>query len=230
MHKTALFIGSIGVLCETSNMQRHAYNTAFKEIGLDWLWEAKAYTRLVQADADPISRIEAYARSKGDRVDPDAVETRKSRIFRQMLEKAPVRLRPGLADTLIAVRRLGLSCALTTSDDVAEIEALVDAATPRLSLSDFAFIGHRDMAHDPKPAPDIYTRALRRLSLDKDNVLAVEDTPEGAEAARLAGIDCVSFPNAAQLGRDFGAVLGTVDVMSPSRIGLGQGEGFSMSA
>ena len=34
----ALLLGSIGVLAETSELQRRAYNTAFVAHGVDWHW------------------------------------------------------------------------------------------------------------------------------------------------------------------------------------------------
>ncbi|MBV0911408.1 HAD family hydrolase [Anianabacter salinae] len=224
----ALLIGSIGVLCETSNMQRHAYNAAFKETGLDWTWEAKAFTRLVQAHPDSVARIEAHARTTGQRIDASAVAERKSRIFRQMLARAPVRLRPGLADSLIAARKLGLRLAFTSSEDIAEIEALLDATTPRVAMADFAYVGHSDTAQAQKPAPDVYLAALARLGLGASEVLAVEDTPDGAQGAIAAGVACVGFPNIAQIGQTFPCP--TVDVLSPSRIGLVAEDGFPLSA
>ncbi len=39
MKPKAILLGSIGVVAETSDIQRRAYNTAFKEAGLDWVWE-----------------------------------------------------------------------------------------------------------------------------------------------------------------------------------------------
>ena len=35
----ALFVGSIGVLAETSDIQRRAYNQALAEAGVDWHWD-----------------------------------------------------------------------------------------------------------------------------------------------------------------------------------------------
>lgn len=230
MPTKAIFIGSIGVLCETSNMQRHAYNVAFKEAGLGWTWEARAYTTLVQRFPDPLDRLRHHAARMGDEIDATRVEERKSRIFRQMLARAPVRLRPGVADCLIGARRLGLLLALTSTEDVAEIEALVDATTPRISLSDFAFVGHRDSVSHPKPAADVFHMALSRLGLAPGDVMAVEDTIDGVQAAHAAGIPTIAFPNATQIGREFKGAHLVTDVLSPSRIGMTAEDGFSLSA
>ena len=39
----ALLFGSIGVIAETSELQRQAYNMAFAEHGLDWYWNVANY-------------------------------------------------------------------------------------------------------------------------------------------------------------------------------------------
>ena len=39
----ALLLGSIGVLAETSELQRRAYNTAFVAHGIDWHWNIATY-------------------------------------------------------------------------------------------------------------------------------------------------------------------------------------------
>ena len=44
--KKALLFGSIGVLTETSELQRKAYNEAFKLNNLEYTWNAVSYTHL----------------------------------------------------------------------------------------------------------------------------------------------------------------------------------------
>ena len=42
----AILFGSIGTLIETSDLQREAFNQAFKEAGLDWYWDHDPNTNL----------------------------------------------------------------------------------------------------------------------------------------------------------------------------------------
>jgi HAD superfamily hydrolase (TIGR01509 family) len=46
-----------------------------------------------------------------------------------------------------------------------------------------------------KPFPDVYNTALKKLGLPADQVIAFEDSPNGVQAARSAGIFCVAIPN-----------------------------------
>lgn len=224
----ALFLGAIGVLCETSELQRAAFNEAFREAGLDWTWSAEAYTRMLR-DPGGAARIAAHAEARGDTVDAAALHTRKSEIFQGMMRSVPLRLRPGVADTLIAARTLGLPLGFVTTTDITNVEAILDASDLNLGLSDFRFVGHRDMVSRPKPAPEIYDKALAALAIDPSDALAIEDSPESAAAALSAGIPTVAFPGAAHAGRDFGAVRDTLEVLSPSRLGLAP-DGVRLSA
>ncbi len=45
--KSILF-GSIGVLVESSEIQRKAFNEAFKEFGLDWYWNVANYIKMLE--------------------------------------------------------------------------------------------------------------------------------------------------------------------------------------
>ncbi|MFA5013181.1 MAG: HAD family phosphatase [Candidatus Paceibacterota bacterium] len=48
---------------------------------------------------------------------------------------------------------------------------------------------------NPKPAPDIYLKAMQELNLAPDQCLVIEDTAHGLEAAKNAGAYCFVVPN-----------------------------------
>ena len=48
MVRNSIFFGSIGVLAETSELQRQAYNTALKLNGINWQWNIGTYCGLLQ--------------------------------------------------------------------------------------------------------------------------------------------------------------------------------------
>jgi HAD superfamily hydrolase (TIGR01509 family) len=54
-----------------------------------------------------------------------------------------------------------------------------------------------------KPAPDIYLKAKELIGLSNEECLAVEDTQYGLQAAKDAGLNCVSIPNEYSLKQDF---------------------------
>ena len=74
----ALLLGSIGVLAETSELQRRAYNTAFVAHGVDWHWNIATYcrhlatpggqNRLRQLGGDALSTMKSGAFTKQNRM------------------------------------------------------------------------------------------------------------------------------------------------------------------
>ncbi len=78
------------------------------------------------------------------------------------------------------------------SNSVRNSVAMMLERADLLPLLDF-YLSNEDVAR-PKPAPDIYLEAIRRLGITPDACLIVEDNPNGIKAARDAGahVLCVS--------------------------------------
>lgn len=67
----------------------------------------------------------------------------------------------------------------------------------------FETIWTRDLVEHAKPHPDLYLAACRSLQVDPVNALALEDSSNGALAAKRAGMKAVAVPNAVTAGFDF---------------------------
>jgi beta-phosphoglucomutase-like phosphatase (HAD superfamily) len=50
-----------------------------------------------------------------------------------------------------------------------------------------------DVEH-PKPAPDLFLEACRRLDVSPDEAIAVEDSPTGVASALAAGMFVIGIP------------------------------------
>lgn len=210
---SAIFFGSIGTLAETSEFQRRAYNHAFAEHGLDWVWDRRTYQRLLRRPGGR-RRIEAYAADAGDPVDVAALHAAKVRHFARLARGGLVP-RPGVADMLAAAKARGMRTALCSTTGPAQVDVVLDGLAPAIRAEDFDWIGDATHAARPKPAPDIYAVALGRLDLPPSDVLVVEDTPESAAAALKAGCRVLAFPGAAAADRDFPPGLLVVDRLRP---------------
>jgi hypothetical protein len=55
----AIIFGDIGTIAEVADLERQAYNAAFKQAGLDWKWSAIAYKELLKTDGGE-ERIRAF--------------------------------------------------------------------------------------------------------------------------------------------------------------------------
>lgn len=209
----ALLFGSIGVLVETSDLQRRAFNRAFAEAGLDWVWDEGEYRKLLTR-AGGADRVARYAAGRGETVDAAGIHRSKSLHFRELLRSEPLSLRPGVASTLAAAERVALVS--TTSPE--NVGAVIAALSPAIRPDRFEVIVDRSRVERPKPAPDAYHFALSHMRLQPSFALAIEDNPPGAEAARAAGLNVIAFPGAMHVDHDFGPVTARV-----SRLALEDG-------
>jgi HAD superfamily hydrolase (TIGR01509 family) len=99
-----------------------------------------------------------------------------------------------LMDTVLAFHRTGIvQCCVSNS-----ARAIVDANIARLAIADLiAFSISRDDVRHPKPDPEPYALACRRLGIAPANVLCFEDSASGSASAIAAGCRLLRF------GRDF---------------------------
>ena len=101
---------------------------------------------------------------------------------------------PGVLDYLEDARRLGLRLAVASSSP----HSWVDTHLVRLGLADRfeAIICGDDVPPGrTKPHPDLFLKALAALGVKAEQAIVFEDSPNGINAARAAGIYVVSIPN-----------------------------------
>ncbi|WP_375281291.1 HAD-IA family hydrolase [Pseudooctadecabacter sp.] len=212
MTPSALIFGSIGAIAETSDIQRRAFNAAFAAAGLDWEWSEDDYKDMLQKPGGR-NRIADFAASRGEDVDADAIHEAKVEFFEQMVEDEGIVPRPGVIEAIKAARDAGMVLGWATSTTPRTVELMLSGLFPALPRSVFDFIGDATMVEHSKPAPDIYLRALTDLNVAPENAIAIEDTPEAAEAARAAGLFTLGYANALAQGRAFPDGVKVIDAL-----------------
>jgi len=101
--------------------------------------------------------------------------------------------RPGLIALLDDAASHGLSLAVASSSR----HAWVDAHLERLGLRDrFQHVVCADDVERAKPFPDLYLKAVELLGIPTTQVVALEDSLNGATAAHAAGLRVIHVPNA----------------------------------
>jgi HAD superfamily hydrolase (TIGR01509 family) len=209
----AVLFGSIGALADTSELQRAAFNEAFRAHGLDWSWSRDEYRELL-AESGGERRIAAYAQSTGDQVDAAAVHRTKSETFQQSLRTRRIEPRPGVVDTIEQADRNGVPVALVTTTSGDNVAALAQALQPQIKIDRFALVVDSTSVEHPKPAPDAYHYALKSLDVEAGDCVAVEDNVGGAQAAISAGVRCVAFPGENTADHDFPQSTRRVDELN----------------
>ena len=97
----------------------------------------------------------------------------------------PKLIRPIREVTLVIeeIKRRNIPFAVCSNSIRKTIELFLE----QVQIDGFNFIISNQEVINPKPDPEMYNRAIERLGLNKSEVLIVEDSPVGLEAATASG-------------------------------------------
>ena len=207
VHVKAVIFGAIGVIAETSDLQRQAFNLAFQEQGLDWNWDVATYRRLLSINGGQV-RLRAYRdeeRKRSDVTDTviSALHKRKTHHYAALTAEGALTARQGVAELINACEDAGVRVALCTSTSLDNVNAIKTALSDALDFGAFASITTIDKIGAVKPAPDAYRHCLTQLGLAAHEVVAIEDTPVSMASAIVAGIAVIATPGAMTDNQDF---------------------------
>ena len=211
----AILFGSIGTLIETSDLQREAFNEAFKEAGLDWYWDNEDYTKLLKKSGGT-KRIEDFAEKNNTNVDAKKIRERKTQIYNDKINSISIPPREGVLDVLEYAHKNNIKTGFVTSTTLDNIDAVFKTLNNQIKKNHFDFIGNNKLIKEAKPAPDIYIKALNSLELNSSECIAIEDTVESALSADRAKIKCIAFPGLFHIDDDFSFCLKKLDKLNVS--------------
>ena len=211
----AILFGSIGTLIETSDLQREAFNQAFKEAGLDWYWDQEDYTKLLKKSGGT-KIIEDFAEKNNTNVDAKKIRERKTQIYNDKINSSLISPREGVLDVLEYALKNKIKIGFVTSTTLDNIEAVFKTLNNQIKKNYFDFIGNNKLIKEAKPAPDIYIKALNSLELNSSECIAIEDSVESALSAYRAKIKCIAFPGLFHVDDDFSFCLKKLDKLNTS--------------
>ena len=186
----AILFGSIGSIVESSEIQRQAFNQAFKQHDLDWNWSAKEYADLIK-NSGGRQRVADYASSKKADVDVDAIYQAKCENFEKMMSEGSHQPRPGVIETIHRAKKEGIKLGFVTSTTKENRSLIMDAVKDSISEADFDVVVDLSVVEDRKPLPACYDVALEKLGCAAMDALAIENNVDGMSAANAAGIRCI---------------------------------------
>jgi len=213
----AVFFGAIGTILETSEIQRSAFNAAFKDAGLDWHWNRELYQSLL-VSAGGEKRIERFAADRNETVDAAALHSAKTKHFNELMKSKRLEPRAGVLQILQHARDEKMNTAFVTTTSQENIDLIFGALGNSIIEDDFDYIGRRDLIEHSKPAPDIYMHALNTLGLEADSVVAIEDTESGVASAVAAGISTIAFPGDNSKDHDWSNAVLTTEILHPDQL------------
>jgi HAD superfamily hydrolase (TIGR01509 family) len=212
-----------GTLAETEEVHRQAFNEAFAWCGLPWKWEQPLYKELLQVTGGK-ERI-LYYLTKWHAQNLAAVRQKipeiynfKTKRYTAMILAGAVKLNPGVTRLLTEAKVAGARLAIATTTHRDNVEALLQRTLPARGSSLFDAIVAGDEVSAKKPDPEVFELALSRLGLAAASCIAFEDSANGANAARGAGLPVVVTPGIYTADDNFSGASSVVsDLGEPGR-------------
>ncbi|MDO4490713.1 MAG: HAD family hydrolase [Lachnospiraceae bacterium] len=200
MTKPAILFDKDGTLIDTEKHYFTAWMAAFEEYGHPIKAEEALRFRSL---GKPFA--EGYARELcGPETDIQKIRQIRNRVLSALLEEQGVELKPYARETLALLKERGYRMAIVTASARERAE---EELTKIDLLEYFDDIISAKTVSRGKPAPDCYRYACEKLGLEPSETFAVEDSPNGVEAAWGAGCKTVMIPDLTEPGDRIQAML-----------------------
>lgn len=142
---------------------------------------------------------------------PTKKKLEKLGFYRDMIEKInsekqeitfkliPKTIKPikEVVEVVEEVKKMGIPFAVCSNSIRKSTELLVEAG----GIQGAEFLISNQEVVNPKPHPEMYLKAIQRLGLNKEEILIVEDSPVGLEAARVTGANVCQIENPYDIGK-----------------------------
>lgn len=187
MTLAALVFDFDGLIVDTENPGFISWQEVYQEFGVtlqidDWR-HATGYV----GGFDPGIHLEGVLGRKLDW--SYIIPRRDARNWELTLE---ARVLPGIRELIQSAKENQLRIGVASNSG----NGWVEGGLRRLGLRDYVeVVVTRDMVLNPKPAPDIYLKAVQTLQVEPSNAVALEDSEPGCRAAKRAGLKAIAIPN-----------------------------------
>jgi len=191
MRIKALIFDFDGLILDTETPDVHAWQNIYAEHGVQF--PVESWGQIIggtgAAQFDAAIHLQSLL---GHPLDLEALQAQQNHISHALVAQQSVL--PGVLDYLQEAKRVHLQLAIASSSP----HAWVDSHAKRLGIFDYfdKIICADDVAAGrTKPNPDLFLLALKQLQVRKEEAIVFEDSPNGVQAAKSAGIFVVAVPN-----------------------------------
>ncbi len=177
-----------GLILETEGPSYQSWITVYRSFGISLPFST--WSSIIGTTQGPFDPLTELKRRVKDDVDWAAVELQRQASEQALIDSQPVM--PGVEQYLHDAQRLGLKIGLASSSSCKWVLGNLG----RMGLvSYFDCIRASDDVRWVKPDPELYYSVLLGLGVPAGEAIALEDSPNGIQAAKKAGVFCVAVPN-----------------------------------
>ncbi|WP_298343927.1 HAD family phosphatase [uncultured Algibacter sp.] len=186
-----------GVIIDSEPMHNKAYHDMFDEVGIDVSSELyESFTG--QSTINICKRLCDHFDLKEA---PETLVALKRKHYKQFFDSnSDLGLIDGVLDLIKNYYNNGLTLVLASSAAMTSINQIFD----RFDLNQYfvAKLSGGDLKQS-KPHPEIFIKAAEATGFSKEECIVIEDSTNGVEAAKAAGIYCVGFDSFHSKNQDY---------------------------
>ncbi len=165
-----------------------AYERLFKKFGIKWNY--KEFNDIFAGTGAPAIIKLILERHGINKFDLPALVQEKRNYFDDILREKGFNVVPGFFDFLKKINERGLKKAIASGASKQNIITMLKSIGV---IDEFQEIVSGEEVANPKPAPDIFLEAARRINTMPSECLVIEDTEHGINAAKSAGMKCIAL-------------------------------------
>lgn len=189
-----------GLIVDTEPLYLRAYNLALQACRVSYQFTPEEYGRV--CTGRHVWENAEYARQRfGLPQSVEALVAANRALYALLISDASnLELLPGVNELLSALASRRVRTAVATSADPRHLEIILRGL--KLAHVFDAHVAKTDEMQ-PKPAPDVYLRALEALRARPEETVALEDSASGVRSAKAAGLYVIAVPNSYTRQQDF---------------------------
>ncbi len=174
-----------GVIIDSGNLHAQSWRRLAAEIG-----RSIAEDSFIRGFGMKSSRIieEIHGWSK-EPAEVARLANRKEEIYRELVAQSEIAPLPGVVEWLHRLDQAGVPCAVASSTQRLNIDAILDRIGLRQAFREI--VSAEDVVHG-KPNPEVFLKAAARLGLAARRAVVFEDAHVGIEAAHAGGMKVVA--------------------------------------
>lgn len=183
----ALVFDFDGLILDTETSVYEAWRTVYAEH--DQVLPMDRWLTRIGTDGSAFDPLAELCARVGEALDAERIRRRRMAFHRAHIEKLDQM--PGVRACLEHARAESIRTAIASSSP----HDWVNGHIERLGLARFFDeVVTVEQVAAAKPAPDLYLRATDLLGVDPEHAIALEDSPNGVQSAKAAGLFCIAVP------------------------------------
>ncbi len=174
-----------GVIIDSAKLHEESWRRLARELGRNVT--AESFRRgFGRKSAQIIAEIHRWATAPEEIV---SLTNRKEALYREIVATSQIVPLPGVTAWLARLRAARVPCAVASSTQLLNIEAVL----PRIGLGNaFSAIVSAEDVGRGKPDPEVFVTAAERLGMATQSCVVFEDAQVGLAAAHAAGMRVVA--------------------------------------